>query len=422
MAPRHNLVALGKFASDELIRAADGCASRHELAAKLGLSQEALRKRMDRLRKAGHPVPTFGEQRVVSAVKSENERVSSLPDFVESRWPSVKALEQNEKCPNGGLDRQCLHEPGHEGPCAVVFTTALDGDEPEPPPGYHIKGKSTLYRDGEVVLEWVKTSKDADQRVQMLLDAMSKIADKWMGLAEPVVAPAVSDDDLLVTYGMGDPHIGMFSPAKRALIVNVGDFFHADTRGNTTTSGTPVDSDGRWPKVLATGVRLMRRCIDRALMKHDHVTVITEIGNHDWHTSIMLATCLAQFYENEPRVTIDTSPAKFHWYRFGKVLIGTTHGDTIKLMDLGEIMAADRPQDWGETQYRYWLTGHVHHDQTKELRGCIVRTLRTLAPSDAWHKGQGYRSGQDMRCMVFHREWGQINEHTVGIAQVRAAS
>lgn len=320
------------------------------------------------------------------------------------------------------------------------------------PEGFGIKGVSTLYDgDGNVRAQWVKTRADEDHKYTALLDAMSHIADTWQGLAEPIPAPAQAlDDDLLAVYGMGDPHIGMFSwapetgnnfdlaiaerdlygavdhlvgiapPARRALVVNVGDFTHADNRGNTTTGGTPVDSDGRWPKVIQTGVRLMRRVIDRALSKHEIVDVIIEIGNHDWHSAIMLAICLAQFYEREPRVTIDTSPAKFHWYRFGQNLIGTTHGDTVKLATLGEIMAADRPQDWGETQYRYWITGHIHHETVKELRGCIVKSLRTMAPADAWHRGQGYRSGQDMRCMVFHREWGQINEHTVGIAQVRA--
>lgn len=31
----------------------------------------------------------------------------------------------------------------------------------------------------------------------------------------------------------------------------------------------------------------------------------------------------------------------------------------------------------------------------------------------------GYRAGQDMRLHVWHRRWGKINEHHVGIQQVR---
>lgn len=319
------------------------------------------------------------------------------------------------------------------------------------PEGFHVKGVSTLYDgEGKVSAQWVKTNRDEEHRFIALMDALGTMSSAWKSLADPIAPPSLCDEDLLCVYGLGDPHVGMMSwapetgnnhdlaiaeqdlygavdqlaslaPAsKQALIINVGDFFHADGRSNTTTGGTPVDSDGRWPKVLATGIRIMRRMIDRALAKHEHVTVINEIGNHDWHTSIVLSIALAQFYEREARVTIDTSPAKFHWYRFGANLIGTTHGDTVKLDTLGEIMAADRPMDWGETEYRYWYSGHIHHTTIKELRGCIVETLRTLAPADAWHRGQGYRSGQDMRLIVHHRKWGQINRHTVGIAQVRS--
>ena len=320
------------------------------------------------------------------------------------------------------------------------------------PHGFHVKGVSTQYdADGNVRSQWVKSKNDQQHMYESLLDAMSHIADSWKGMADPVAPPTeYLDEDLLVVYPAGDPHIGMFSwspetgndfdlkiaerelygavdhlvdmapKSKRALVVTVGDTTHADNRGSTTTAGTPVDSDGRWSKVLGVTIRVWRRIIDRALQKHEFVDVIVEFGNHDYHTGIMLALCLAQFYEREPRVNVDTSPAKCHWYRFGKVFIGTTHGDTLKLDDLGEIMAADRPLDWGETTSRHWITGHVHHTQVKELRGCIVRTLRTLAPADAWHKGQGYRSGRDMTAIVMHREWGEIREYRVGIQQLQA--
>lgn len=323
------------------------------------------------------------------------------------------------------------------------------------PLGFSVKGVSTLYdSEGNISGQWVKTAKDqGDDSLAKVLDALSAVADVWKGKAEPIQAPdTVLQDDILAVYVMGDPHIGLFAwadetgnnhdlkmgsedlftavdhlvhvapAAKNALVVTVGDTFHADSKNNTTTGGTPVDTDTRWPKVLKTGVRTFRRLIDRALEKHEHVTVVCSLGNHDWHSSIMLSICLAQFYENEPRVTVDTSPAKFHKFRFGKNLIGITHGDTTKIADLGEVMAVDWPADWGETDYRFWLTGHIHHKTVTELRGCVVESFRTLAPSDAWHKGKGYRSGQDMNCLVFHKDWGQINRHSVGINQIRARS
>ena len=274
-------------------------------------------------------------------------------------------------------------------------------------------------------------------------------ADTWSRMAEPVaVQDYPRDEDLLNVFPIGDAHIGMLSwaaetgnnfdlkiaeqnlfaaidrlvavapAARQALVVNLGDFVHADGKGNTTTKGTPVDVDGRWAKIISVAIRVLRRIVARCLEKHDEVRLINEIGNHDANTSVFLALCLQQFYETEPRVSIDTSPSKFHWHRFGKNLIGVTHGDTTKYKDLPGIMACDRAQDWGETLHRKWLCGHVHHDQLKELHGCTVETFRTLAPGDAWHSGQGYRSGRDSKLIVLHREHGEIERHTMGIQRV----
>ena len=71
-------------------------------------------------------------------------------------------------------------------------------------------------------------------------------------------------------------------------------------------------------------------------------------------------------------------------------------------------MAADRPEDWGNTEFRHWMCGHIHHWTAKEHPGVIVETFRTLAGKDAWHAGKGYRSRRDMNCIVFHAKYGEI--------------
>jgi hypothetical protein len=332
------------------------------------------------------------------------------------------------------------------------WAPASDMTKPQPD-GFHVKGVSTFYgADGELRGQWVKTSRDPDQRLQALMDAIQRVAEPFTGLADPVRPAAAHDADLLAVYPMGDPHLGMYAwsretgndfdldiaernlvtavdhlvslapPAAEALVVNLGDFFHADNASNQTArSHHTLDVDTRWSKVLGVGIRTMRRCIDRALEKHARVTVICEIGNHDDHSAVMLALCLANYYEREPRVTIDTSPAKFHWYRFGRCLLGVTHGDTVKAEKLPGIMACDRAAEWGETTHRKFYTGHVHHDSLKEYPGVTVETFRTLAARDAWHHGAGYRSERDMKCDVWHREWGLVNRHIVGIRQIWAA-
>lgn len=335
---------------------------------------------------------------------------------------------------------------------ARVDTSLHDYTTPGPiPPGFHLRGVSTCVDgEGNVVAKWVKTAIDADNRIEELLAAVQGIADK-LPIADVVEAPAANCDDYLSIYPMGDPHIGMYAWAKEtgasfdlgiaerqivtavdhlvelapvgtdALVINVGDFFHSDHQGNTTRkSGHQLDVDTRWARVLEVGIRIMCRLIDRALQRHRTVKVINAIGNHDDHTSQVLSICLAHHYRENPRVLIDTSPAKVAYHQFGKNLIGVTHGDTIKAAQLGPIMAVDQPQAWGETLHRYFYTGHVHHESAKEYPGIVVETFRTLAPRDAWHSAQGYRAGQDMRLDVLHREFGRSNRHIVGIEQIRA--
>jgi hypothetical protein len=318
------------------------------------------------------------------------------------------------------------------------------------PEGFAVKGVSTMYdADGNVRGQWVKSSRDPEHRLEALFAAVASIAEPFRGASDPVPAPAAADEDLLCIYPFGDPHFGMYAwaqeagesfdlniaerelvaavdhlvalapPAREAIIMSLGDMFHSDGNSAQTTAGTRVDVDSRWGKVLTVVIRAMRRCIDLALLKHEIVHVICASGNHDDMTSLVLAVCLSQYYEREPRVQVDTSPAKFYWHRFGKCLIGVHHGDTAKARDLPAIMACDRQKDWGETDHRQFYCGHIHHETVKEYPGVIVESFRTLAPKDAWHAAAGYRSGRDLRLDIWHREHGKIQRHIVGIRQVQ---
>lgn len=322
------------------------------------------------------------------------------------------------------------------------------------PPGFVSKGTSTLRKvidpaTGELVPQWQKTEPEKLDKFEQIRDAFESLTDA-MPTASLIHSPAHdTPDDLLTIYPMGDPHLGMLSwapetgedfdlkiataqllaaadwlvdkaPAsKTAVVINLGDFFHSDNSSNQTwRSGHALDVDSRWPKILRAGVHCMCRLIERALAKHEHVIVRCEIGNHDDHSAIMLAIALEMRYQENPRVTIDTSPAKYWYYRFGCNLFGTTHGNGVKLAELGEIMAFDRADDWGETEFRHWYVGHVHHESVKERRGVVIETFRTLAGRDAWHHAAGYRSGRDMRCDVWHREFGLETRHVVPVKRL----
>lgn len=170
--------------------------------------------------------------------------------------------------------------------------------------------------------------------------------------------------------------------------------------------------------MLQIGISILIRIITRALERHKKVTVINASGNHDAESSIFLCVVLMHYFKDNPRVDV-REPNLFHYYEFGSNLIGVAHGDKAKKERLPGIMAVDRPEAWGRTQHRYWLTGHIHHKTMAEIDGCVVESFRTLAAKDAWHYGQGYRAGRDMNAIIYHKKYGETDRHRCDILRAR---
>ena len=309
------------------------------------------------------------------------------------------------------------------------------------PDGYLVKGVSSYYdKDGNLSGQWVKSTLDQSRAEELTRAFVESMSEDVRGLSPLVPTPHHSDIDLLTVYPMGDPHFGMYAWAKEAgddfdlnkaeslttqaidrlvssapnsktaLLLNLGDFFHADNSTNQTPGhGHALDVDTRYAHVLQVGLRSLVHCVRRLLEKHEQVTLWMMPGNHDPHSSFALALCLSAFFENNKRVSVDLSPSLFKYFRFGRVLIGAHHGHSAKMSELPSLMACDKAEDWGKTKHRYWYCGHIHHlTRDKEHPGCVVETFRTLAPRDAWHAGKGYRAGRDMYAITHHREHGEI--------------
>lgn len=374
------------------------------------------------------------------------------------RWATVRQLEYLDAVEQHGSESKAAAALGinartlqrslrHFEAKAAQQSASQHQDVNRIPDGFAITGTSTLTKTGDG-LQWVKTAADKQRQEQMLRDFAETLADGVKGIAKPVAPPKAVEEDLMCVIPVGDPHFGLkvwhlegggnfdleiaerltcgaidrliasAPKAKTAVLLNLGDQFHADSQNNTTTSGTTVDVDGRWAKIQQVGLRAMLYCIKQLLQRHERVIVRINRGNHDKHAAYALSLMISCYFHNEPRVEVDLSPAAVWYMAFGKVLIASTHGDTIKGDKLMGVMAADRPEEWGQTKHRYWFVGHVHHSDIKEYPGGIVEYLRTLAPGDAWHHGQGYRSGRDMRLVVMHREHGEIERHRVDVGML----
>ena len=227
--------------------------------------------------------------------------------------------------------------------------TKQEGRSPDevvrlPDPKTIVKLSTNYDAEGNVVSQWVAEKPEAIAQAAAWQE-YAKALTEDLPRAEPVPPPKLTDADLMACYPVGDHHMGMLAWDKetgadwdleiaeqmlngattylmdrsphsaQALLVFLGDFMHYDSfEPVTPRSRNQLDADSRFPKMVRTSIRAMRTMIGKALAQHARVHVIVEIGNHDLSSSIFLMECLANTYESEPRLTIDTSPMHFHYY------------------------------------------------------------------------------------------------------------
>lgn len=350
---------------------------------------------------------------------------------------------QNEAARQLGLNRATFIHRYREG-----IKAGLDEAIIHPAPqGHTVKGVSSFY-DGDGVLrgQWVKTKAgelDIDQVIDTIRGAFDDIP-----AAMPVPPPnAGNDDDCLTLFALPDLHLALYAwagdaganwdlkiateryretmaqvaacspPSGVAVILGGGDYLHANTNDFRTNSGNVLDGDGRTDKVIDEAVKLAIYQVDLALAKHSQVIVRFLKGNHDEYASIAIVYALSAWYRNEPRVTVDKDPSLFWWFRFGKVLLGATHGHTVKVTEMPLIMANRVPKDWGETVHRFIHMFHIHHktQYSFEGGGVIAESHQSPVAQDNYHFGKGYLSGRSMQSITYHRERGEIVRNRVSL-------
>jgi hypothetical protein len=332
----------------------------------------------------------------------------------------------------GNVEKEWVKQHKASGP---VFTM---------PPGQVLKGASAFVDgEGRIRHQWIKTKNDSI--TPDLVAALKTEFAAYKGRAVLVPSPRKVERDLLNVYPIADPHLGMLAwkpqtgadsdlkimsrrlitaatqivsdapRARQGLIVNLGDWYHAnDQRNVTPRSQHQLDVDGRWFKVLQAGVQVFIRVIDLALAKHERVEVVTIPGNHDPEAACALALALSAFYHRNKRVTV-AFPADIYYRRFGATLFGAAHGDKMPPGRMAWAMAVDQREAWGQTPYHWFMYGHIHKDKSDTHGDVRVESFSTIADKDNHAFGGGWRNSQSLRVVTLHKREGEKSRQSVNI-------
>lgn len=314
-----------------------------------------------------------------------------------------------------------------------------------------ITGKSTCRNGkGEIVLEWVKTNKTEEDRILSLRTAIDELKASITPIKSIDNPKKFKNNNLCNQYTLTDFHLGMMSwheetgadwdlkiaedtlvkffkkgiksspNANECVFAQIGDFLHWDGLDAVTPANKHVlDTDTRFTKLVRVAIRVIRRVINMLLNKYQKVTVIMAEGNHDPASSVWLRELLTALYENEKRVFIDTNPDPYYCVTFGKCCLFYHHSHLKRIKNIDSTFVGKFKKQFGNSDFVYGHTGHLHHDLKIESNLMILEQHRTLASKDAYASRGGYLSGRDSKVITYHKKYGEVGRITININMLK---
>lgn len=233
-------------------------------------------------------------------------------------------------------------------------------------------------------------------------------AGDWdLSIAERVVGQAAGE-----LLAIGDTH----KPARRT-IAFLGDLFHYDRAERAeTSSGTPLERDGRLQKMIQVGADVLLGIVERSAETCPTDVVLVQ-GNHDEMLSWVFLRILQERFRNDRRVKVDNGYTGRKYLSHGKTLLGFAHGNKAK-RKLPQLMAIEAAGEWSRCPYREWHTGHYHSSAAEWSRpietidGVLTRVSPSLCASDDWHASHGFlNTRQCMETFLYAFDGGLTAMH-----------
>lgn len=327
---------------------------------------------------------------------------------------------------------------------AWIKQTKAPGEQYETPAGLTIKGRSVLAdAEGRVLMTWNKESEDKAQQLAAMQAAVEAFKSE-IPRAVPAVRSARTIIDLLNFYAVTDAHFGALSwreetgadwdldiaetlltdwfaaaidlapAAHTGVLAQMGDLAHYDgMESKTPTSGHILDADSRFPKVVRVIIRTLRRIVRMMLEKHERVHIIMADANHDPASGAWLREMFAAFYDDEPRVTVDSSASTYYVVEHGKTSLFVHHGHRRNVGNVDSVFAGKFRDIYGRTQFSYAHLGHLHSDELKTTNLMKVERHETLAAPDAYAANGGWISGRSAKVITYSARHGEVSRLTL---------
>jgi transposase-like protein len=201
-------------------------------------------------------------------------------------------------------------------------------------------------------------------------------------------------DELLMEHATRIVNQVMRHGRPEVIFIPVGsDWFHVDNLMNTTTAGTPQDVDRLPENIFFQGKMLAVKFIDM-MRQLAPVCLIPCKGNHDEQNSLSLLHFLHAWYRQTDDVEVRISDHPRQYVQYGNSLIGTAHGNDERVSQLPGLMSNEAKEAWGATEFRYFFSGHLHHETSRELDGIQHFQLPSLASADRWHVKKGFNNSR----------------------------
>jgi len=300
-----------------------------------------------------------------------------------------------------------------------------------------------INKDGEVVQQWARI-KPFEQGI----DSVVKYLEERIPVTKAKIRkPTKADPDVQLEWTIADLHYAMLSwspetganydsliarhllldsgmdiysrvgKVEETVVVFMGDNFQTDFfDARTERAGNILDSDTRFPKMVASGIDTFISAIEIALQFSKRVRVIVLYGNHDKQLSAVLPHILYHHFKHskfEDRVFIDLAPTYAHYNYWGDVASCYYHGHKGKPDRMCSNFTRKCAETGKRAKYFYVKQAHLHREEIKDINGVMFEVVPSPVAPEAYVVEMGFESKRATVATAYHKKYGPVGRYEI---------